>query len=284
MSEQQQGQKGVAGVGIIVAAYAGAETADQTLDAMRKAKQQKQFQFDDAAIIRQDIQGQIHIHETGDMGTGRGAGIGAIVGGVIGLLGGPAAVVLGAGVGAGIGAAAAHGDAGYRDENLKELGTALKPDTSAIVVITSHEFLKAVHDQVPEEEMAETTRKLAGEISDRLDEGKNVAIGILITEDGIGLKEVAVGDESAEMLGIVATEEGVAAVAAVATEEGVTYEAGVVTEEGAAYEAGAVTGEGAVIVDAVATPGDVGEEKAETDAPTAGDAPEKPQDKEDKSS
>ena len=86
-------------------AFTDETIADQALDAMKAAKKQQQFYFEDAAVIRQDVNGKVHYHETGDMSTGKGAGIGALVGGVIGILGGPAGIALGAGAGAAVGGA-----------------------------------------------------------------------------------------------------------------------------------------------------------------------------------
>ena len=54
-------------------------SADQALDAMKSAKKQGLFYFEDAAVIRQDAEGDVDYHETGDMTTGKGAGIGAAV-------------------------------------------------------------------------------------------------------------------------------------------------------------------------------------------------------------
>ena len=135
MSDSQQ--QGIPPVGFMVAAFLDEMAADQALDAMKKAKAQGQFYFEDAAVIRQDAQGKVHYHETGEMAKGKGAGIGALVGGIVGVLGGPVGVALGAGVGAAVGAAAS-GDKGFRNESLGTVGVALKPGTSAIVAITSH--------------------------------------------------------------------------------------------------------------------------------------------------
>jgi hypothetical protein len=186
------------------------------------------------------------------MGTGAGAGAGALIGGVLGILGGPAGIALGAGAGAAIGAAVAHGDAGFKDESLESVGVALKPSTSAVLVTTSSEFLKALHQQVSEAEIREVVANLAAEISTRLDEGKSMALGILLAEDGLALKEVAVSDESTEVFGYVITDEAVVAGAAVATADRVEYEVGVATEEDAVVEAGVVTEDQAAIVDYVA--------------------------------
>jgi len=176
--------QGVPAVGFLVVAFLDDLAADQALDAMKQAKKQGQFYFEDAAVIRQDAQGKVHYHETGDMSTGKGAGIGALVGGVIGILGGPAGVALGAGLGAAVGAAATAGDKGFRNESLGTVGVALKPGTSAIAAITSHDFLKAVQQQVPIDQIRVAVGNLAAEISARLGENKNVAIGLLLTEPG----------------------------------------------------------------------------------------------------
>ncbi|NJN84931.1 MAG: DUF1269 domain-containing protein [Caldilineaceae bacterium] len=141
--------QGIAAVGFLVMAFLDENAADQALNAMKDAKKQQQFYFEDAAVIRQDAKGKVHYHETGDMSTGKGAGIGALVGGVLGILGGPAGVALGAGAGAAVGAALSAGDKGFRNESLGTVGLALKPSTSAVAAITSHDFMRAVQQQVP---------------------------------------------------------------------------------------------------------------------------------------
>ena len=97
MSNEEQ--QVVPAVGFLVVAFTDENAADQALDAMKDAKKQQTFYFENAAVIKQDPDGKVHYHETGDMSTGKGAGIGALVGGVLGILGGPAGVVVGAGTG-----------------------------------------------------------------------------------------------------------------------------------------------------------------------------------------
>ena len=242
-------QQGIPGVGFLVLAFNDERAADETLKMMKDAKKKKQFYFEDATVVRQDAKGEVHYDETADMHTGKGAGIGALVGGVIGILGGPAGVVLGAGAGAAIGAAAAHGDAGFRDESLETVGVALKPGTSAVAAITSDAFLKAVRDQIPVTEVRRFVKDLANEISYRLEQGQDMGLGIILTEEGLAAKEVAIGADSTEVFGLVETDEGIVAGAAVVTDEGTAYEIGVATEDGAVMETGVVTPDGEVIVD-----------------------------------
>ena len=144
------------------------------------------------------------------------------------------------------------GDKGFKNENLGTIGVALMPGTSAVAVITSHDFLKAVQQQVPIEDIRTIVSNLAAELSAQLRQNKSVAIGLLLTEDGLAIKEIAADAESTQVVGAVITGDAVVAGAAVVTADGAAYKVVGATAEGAAMEAGVITDEGAVIVDAVA--------------------------------
>ena len=245
--------EGTPAVGFLIMAFTNETAADDALKAMKEAKAQKQFYFEDAAVIRQDSEGKVHYQETGDMHTGKGAGAGALVGGILGILGGPAGIALGASAGAAIGAAAAHGDAGFRDESLKTVGVALRPGTSAVTAITSHEFLRAVQKQVSEADIRRFVSGLASEISSKLEEGKSVALGVLLAENLLVFKEVAADENSTQVVGMAITDEAVVAGAAMVTADRVDYEVGIATEQGALVETGVVTEEGAVVADVIVT-------------------------------
>lgn len=248
--------QGTPAVGFLVIAFTDQAAAGQALDAMKDAKKQQQFYFEDAAVITQDSNGKVKYYETGDMSAGKGAGIGALVGGVIGILAGPAGVVVGAGAGAAVGAAIAAADKGFKNESLGTIGVALMPGTSAIAVITSTEFLKAVQKQVPVEDLRTFVSNLSAELSSQLRQNKNVAIGVILTEKGLGIEEIAADDDSTEVVGAVITGDAVAAGAAVSTADGTVYKVAGEDATGAAMEEGVVTDDGAVIADAVVTPDD----------------------------
>jgi uncharacterized membrane protein len=266
---QQQGAapQAVPAVGFLVMAFTDEYAADDALNAMKDAKNAQEFYFEVAAVIRQDAKGKVHYHETGDMSAGKGAGIGALVGGVLGILGGPAGVVAGAGIGGAIGGAVAAPDKGFKNENLKTIGLALMPGTSAVAVITSHEFLKAMQQQVAIEDIRTVVSNLAAELSAQLAAGNDVAIGLLLTPDGLAIKEIAANADSAQVVGAVITGDAVVVGAAVATADGAAYEIAGATAEGAAAEAGVITNDGAVVVDAIAPA-----EAPAADAPPATDA------------
>ena len=255
--------QGISAVGFFVMAFNDENAADETLKMLKDAKKHQQFYFEDAGVITQDAKGKVHYHETGDMHSGKGAGVGALIGGIVGILGGPVGVALGAGAGAAIGAVAAHGDDGFKDESLQTVGVALRPGTSALTVITSHDFLKAVQQGVSVDDIHSFVKGLANEISNRLEAGQDMALGIILAEDGLAFKEVAIGQDSAEVFGYVETDEGVAAGAAVITAGEVDYGVVVATEEGMAVEAGVITEDDAVVVDYVAIPEETAEEEVE---------------------
>lgn len=244
MSDQVEAQ-GPVGVGLFVAAYVDERAADDTLEALKMARDSGQFVFDDAAVVRRDTEGNVHINETGDMSAGKGAGIGALIGGVLGILGGPAGVALGAGAGAGIGALAAHADAGFDNESLSELGGALPAGTSALVVTTSQDFVEAVREQAVAGENLTLARDIAAQVEDHLSARQDVLLAMALTEAGVAAGKVVSSPEELAVFGVAAAEGGVVARAGVVTDEGaaVVDAAAVATEEADDDETGADAGE-----------------------------------------
>ncbi len=76
------------------------------LKELKQAKRDKLIGIDNAAVIRKDEKGKIHIKETADIGGGKGAAMGAATGAAIGIIAGPLLVVPAA-VGALVGGLAA---------------------------------------------------------------------------------------------------------------------------------------------------------------------------------
>ena len=223
---------GIAGVGMFVAAYVDEQGADQALDDLKQARDDGEFYWDDAAVVRNDAKGKVHIRETGDMSTGKGAGIGALVGGVIGILGGPAGIAAGAAAGAAIGAIGAHTDGGFDQKSLKELGGALPLGSSALAVTTSQDFVEEVRKESTDEDTLSLAGDIAAEISEQLNARNDVLLALVITEDGVAAGKVVSSPTEVAAFGIVATSDGVVA------------------------RGGVATADGAAVVDAVAVPAD----------------------------
>ena len=276
MSEEQQTPQEdqpqeVTGVGLLLAAFTAEDAADQVLKAMKEAKKQGQFYYEAAATIKKEADGDVHYHESGDMSTGKGAGIGALIGGVIGILGGPGGIALGAGAGAAIGAIAAHGDAGFRDSSLEQIGTALRPGSSAVMVITSKDFLHEFRKLVSDDDLYPMMQAVGASISDAQLQGKDMLLGFVLTDQGVAVQRMAFDETSVEVFGAAVTEDAAAVGAAYADDTGIIYQVGVADAEGAAVEAGVATDEGAVVVDEVAVP--VEEAEAPEDAAAEEEAP-----------
>lgn len=225
------GTQGVAGVGLVVAAYVDERRADDTLESLKQARDAQQFYFDDAAVVRSDADGKVHVNETGDMSTGTGAGIGALIGGVIGILGGPAGVVVGAGAGGALGAIAAHTDGGFDQDSLKQLGAALPPGSSALVVTTSQDFVEAVREESTKEETLTLAAEISTEISASLNARQDVLMAMVLSEAGVAATKVVSSPTELAAFGIVANEGGVAARAGVSNAAGTTVVDAVATPE-----------------------------------------------------
>jgi uncharacterized membrane protein len=202
---------------IIVAAFQDENEADQALKTLKEAKKEKLISIDNAAVIRKDEEGKLHIKETADMGGGKGAGIGTLVGGAIGLIGGPVGVVAGGALGAVVGGLTAKlYDGGFEDDRLRQIGTSLQPGTSAIVAVIEHRWVAELERELAEEGADVTTAVLAADIAEQLQKGGEVSYTAISGEEGLVAGRVATTDEEAVVSGFIATDEGIVAGAAVA--------------------------------------------------------------------
>jgi uncharacterized membrane protein len=176
---------------------------------MQESKKSGEFYFDDAAVIRCDAKGKVHIKETGDMGSIKGAGVGALVGGVggliggvIGLLAGPVGVAVGISAGAAVGALAVNEDAGFDDESLEEIGEVLVPGSSALAVTTRQDFVEEISLQGPEGESTSAAKEIAENIRQNLEAQRNVLYSLVITEDGVAARQIVSSPKELAVFGI----------------------------------------------------------------------------------
>ncbi len=223
-------------VQIIVAAFQDENAANEALNELKQLKKEKLIGIQNAAVIRKDEKGKIHIRETADMGGGKGAAIGGVAGAAIGLLAGPALVVPVA-VGALVGGLTAKlRDSGFSDQRLETLGEGLKPGTSAIIAVVEHKWVDEVRKEMEEEGADLVTAALQADIAAQLEAGHEVAYTALATQQGLALGRQAAGEDEAEGGAVVIADEGVYGGRYVATEEGFAVERMAATDEGAIYE------------------------------------------------
>jgi uncharacterized membrane protein len=114
--------------------FEGQDRAKQVLDLIKGNAKALGVKVQAWAIVSVDSNGKTHVQETGKGGLG--AGVGAGVGVLLGLIGGPAGLLLWTLGGAALGGAAGkHFGAVIPPDQLKALGAAMKPNTSAIMVL-----------------------------------------------------------------------------------------------------------------------------------------------------
>ena len=240
-------------VQLIVAAFQDEDGAEQALQELKAAKKEHLIKIENAAVIRKDENGKVHIKETKDMGGGKGAVIGGIVGAAIGVLtGGVGLAVVGAGALVG-GLAAKLRDGGFKDDRLRTLGESLTPGSSAIVAVVDHVWVAELEKELQEEGAQVLTEAISADVAAQLAAGREVAYSALATDESLTTGRVATGEDMTEVSSTVTTDEGVEAVHAIATDEGIVAEHLIATDDAVAYEAGAATAEDAAYVGAVAT-------------------------------
>ena len=128
---------------ILAFVFDGQDTAKQTLSEIKDSGVLDGFQIAAQCTVDQDEKGKVHIHEPGKGGVG--GTIGAVVGGMLGLIGGPGGVLAMSAAGAAVGGTAGH----YWGRivpasDLKELGAALTPNTSALLLLLEDTYSEAV--------------------------------------------------------------------------------------------------------------------------------------------
>ncbi len=128
---------------ILAFVFDGQDAAKQTLDEIKSSGALDGYEIQAQCIAEQDEKGKVHIHEPGKGGVG--ATVGAIAGGLLGMLGGPAGVLAVGTAGAALGGTAGH----YWGrivpaEDLKELGAALQPNTSALLLLLEDTYSEDV--------------------------------------------------------------------------------------------------------------------------------------------
>ena len=222
-------------VELIVAAFQDEESAGEALKLLKEARRERLIGIQNAAVLRKDEKGKLHIKETADMGGGKGATLGGIAGAAIGLLAGPALLVPAA-VGALVGGLAAKlRDSGFSDERLRSLGENLTPGSSAIVAVVEHRWVAEVEEAMAEAGADAVTAALGADIAAQLEAGHEVAYTAISSEEGFSATRLAGGEDSVEGGKIVVDDSGVYGGRFLATEDGFVVEGLAADEEGTDY-------------------------------------------------
>jgi uncharacterized membrane protein len=254
---------------LIVAAFQDEKGAKNALRELKQARRAGLIKIENAAVLRKDQKGKLHIKETHDMGGGKGAAIGGVAGAAIGVIAGPALLVPAA-VGALVGGLTAKlRDSGFPDERLRRVGEGLGPGSSAIVAVVEHTWVEKVQKELAEQGADILAEQLGADIAAQLQAGHDVAYTALATQSGFMASRVAGNEDEVEGGEVViddtgvygaryvATKDGFAVEDLAITDEGMVDEVVVATAEGAAYAATVAAGDEVMTVTAVETPEEV---------------------------
>ena len=119
---------------ILAFVFDGQKGADDAMKQLKSSGALDGYKIEAECIVEQDAKGKVHMHETGRGGVGMAVGAGA--GALLGLIGGPAGLLAWTLAGGVIGGTAGHylGRAISKGD-VKEIGEALSPDSSALLVL-----------------------------------------------------------------------------------------------------------------------------------------------------
>ena len=125
---------------LLAAVYPNEEHAKTTLDMLVAMHKAVTITLIDAAMVTKDESGKMHVAETAELTTRKGARRGAIVAGVFGLIFPPsliASVLVGGGVGA---LAGKLRDTGIKADQVKDIADKIEPGKAAVIALTEGEF------------------------------------------------------------------------------------------------------------------------------------------------
>ncbi|MEA3438829.1 MAG: DUF1269 domain-containing protein [Chloroflexota bacterium] len=240
-------------VQLVVAAFQDEKSAKAALNELKEAQREKLIKIEDAAVLRKDEKGKLHMHEVHDWGGGKGAVVGGLIGAAVGIIFPPGILLAGA-AGALIGGLSAKlRDSGFDDNRLKKLGEGLEPGTSAIIAVVEHRWVAQVQDKLDEYAVDMFTEDISADIAEQLQEGKQLSISAIGTQEGFAVERVTADEESVEVERMAVTDDAVVAGRAVITDEGIAGERLTETDDTTVYEAGVVTEDVAAFAEVVAT-------------------------------
>src|SRR5829696_8288524 len=129
---------------LIASIYPNQEHADTIYETLKTMDLYKKIKLVDAALVTKDEEGKVHIHETKEVTTAKGATRGAIAAGILGLIYPPsliASVVVGGGVG---GLWGKLRDTGIKTGDMKEIAERLKVSEIALIILATPESVPPI--------------------------------------------------------------------------------------------------------------------------------------------
>jgi uncharacterized membrane protein len=196
-------------------------TKEDTVDDIEKAVMDMEFESKQVlctnmAVVKKDIAGKLSIKEMGSPSAlqRHDKRVGSLVGGLALMMMGQAGSLEGQKKGGAISTVAAENVQGMDKEKLHELGDALLPGCSAIVLVFDEVFIDKEKGEAFLAEYKASTETLVGDIAAKVHEslkkGCNITYQIAIDEDGVTATREIIGENAANFTEILLTPDAAA--------------------------------------------------------------------------
>jgi uncharacterized membrane protein len=203
-------------VQVIVAAFATPDRAGQLMADLKAGRKEGLIGIVDAAVVVKDADGKLKVTDSKRRST-KGFITGGLIGGVIGLLAGPVGwAALGGGA---IGALIGKLRGAPLKAEMTDIGSALTPNSSAIVAVIEHTWVSRVEAALAAEGARIVREEIKADIAAQLNAGGSVLYTAAAGDVAAGAARVADIREAAQVSAIAASDSGVFIGDAVITDE-----------------------------------------------------------------
>jgi uncharacterized membrane protein len=191
---------------IIVAAFNNPDGAGQVMDEIKQGKRDGLIGILDAAVVVKNAEGKLKITDA-KRRSRKGLITGGVVGGLIGLVLAPPAAAVAVGGGA-IGALVGKLRSAPLKAEMKDLGTALQPNTSAIIAVIEHTWVEKLESALAAAGAQLIREVIKADIAEQLEAGGNVLYTAGASSEAQGAARIVQTQDSVSLGGVALTNEG----------------------------------------------------------------------------
>ncbi|QQE64960.1 hypothetical protein GFS31_16440 [Leptolyngbya sp. BL0902] len=193
-------------VQVIVAAFNSVDGAGLVMEDIKQGKRDGLIGIIDAAVVVKNAEGKLKITDA-KRRSRKGLMTGGVVGGLIGLVLAPPAVAVAAGGGV-IGALVGKLRSAPLKAEMKDLGSALQPNTSAIIAVIEHTWVEQLEAALAAAGAQLIREVIKADIAEQLEAGGNVLYTAGAGTDALGAARIAQTTDSLSIGGVAITDEG----------------------------------------------------------------------------
>ena len=194
-------------VQVIVAAFNSPDAAGQLMDELKQGKKAGLIGIKDAAVVVRNEKGKLKITDAKQR-KAKGFVTGGVIGGVIGLIAAPPAAAIAAGGGL-IGFLTGKLKGAALKSEMKEIGSALTPNSSAIVAVIEHSWVSQLEEVMAAAGAQLIREVIKADIAEQLSAGGNVVYTAGDSALGSGAARVATQEDEVQVNSIVLDDDGV---------------------------------------------------------------------------